>query len=281
MSEEVQTVAAPEVPDAPVAEEQVSAPVSEETAAPETETKEPEAKPAKTFTQEELDEIVKKRLAKEHRKVERYARAEAEAQMLREQLAQMQKPAPQQEDAKPQPDQFKTYEDYIEGLTDWKMRKNMEQLSQQTAQKQQMTAAQEYEARLRENLSRGVEKYEDFQEVVANIPASSVTTAMRDAIGESENAAEIAYYLGLNLKEAAEISKMSPIAQIRAIDKIGAKLSQGQTQTSNAPAPIKPVTAPSSAKVYDTTDPRSVSAMSTSEWIAAERARQAKKFGRR
>jgi hypothetical protein len=50
-------------------------------------------------------------------------------------------------------------------------------------------------------------------------------------------------------------------------------------KTSNAPAPIAPVTARSQGTPrYDTTDPRSTKSMSTSEWIEAERLRQIKKF---
>ena len=47
----------------------------------------------------------------------------------------------------------------------------------------------------------------------------------------------------------------------------------------SAPAPIAPVSARASgAPAYDTTDPRSVKSMSTSDWIEAERLRQIKKY---
>ena len=62
---------------------------------------------------------------------------------------------------------------------------------------------------------------------------------------------------------------------------IEARLSAEPTfkKTSNAPAPIAPVTARASgAPTYDTTDPRSTKSMSTSEWIEAERLRQIKKY---
>jgi hypothetical protein len=69
--------------------------------------------------------------------------------------------------------------------------------------------------------------------------------------------------------------------QAKEIGKIEAKLAADPPvkKTSTAPAPIAPVTARStSSPAYDTTDPRSVKAMSTSEWIEAERARQIKKW---
>jgi hypothetical protein len=50
-------------------------------------------------------------------------------------------------------------------------------------------------------------------------------------------------------------------------------------RTTNAPAPISPVSGKgSSSPTYDTTDPRSVKSMTTSEWIEAERQRQVKKW---
>ena len=65
------------------------------------------------------------------------------------------------------------------------------------------------------------------------------------------------------------------------VGKIEAKLASDPPvkKISSAPAPIAPVTARSvGSPTYDTTDPRSVKTMSTSDWIAADRARQIKKL---
>ena len=62
---------------------------------------------------------------------------------------------------------------------------------------------------------------------------------------------------------------------------IEARLSAEPTfkKTSNAPPPIAPVNARTSgAPTFDTTDPRAVKSMSTSDWIEAERLRQIKKY---
>jgi hypothetical protein len=69
--------------------------------------------------------------------------------------------------------------------------------------------------------------------------------------------------------------------QAKEIGRIEAKLAANPPvkRTSTAPAPIAPVTARSaSTPGYDTTDPRSVKNMSTSEWIEADRLRQIKKW---
>jgi hypothetical protein len=69
--------------------------------------------------------------------------------------------------------------------------------------------------------------------------------------------------------------------QAKEIGKIEAKLADNPPvkKTTSAPAPISPVTARTTGSpALDTTDPRSIKSMSTSQWIEAERARQMKKW---
>ena len=123
-------------------------------------------------------------------------------------------------------------------------------------------------------------KYDDFEQVAYN-PKLPITDAMAQTIQASEVGPDIAYYLGSNPKEAERISRLSALMQAKEIGKIESKLADNPPvkKTSNAPAPIAPVTARSSGSpAFDTTDPRSVKTMSTSEWIEAERQRQIKKY---
>ena len=123
-------------------------------------------------------------------------------------------------------------------------------------------------------------KYDDFEQVAYN-PRLPVTETMAQAIRTSDIGPEIAYYLGSNPKEAERISRLSGILQAKELGKVEAKLASDPPtkKTSNAPAPITPVTTRSAGgSSYDTTDPRSIKTMSTSEWIAAERQRQIKKL---
>jgi hypothetical protein len=105
---------------------------------------------------------------------------------------------------------------------------------------------------------------------------------MAQTIQASDVGPDIAYYLGSNPREADRISRMSPYLQAKEIGKIEAKLADSPIpvkKTSSAPPPIKPVSAKgTSGSSYETTDPRSVSAMSTSEWIERERQRQIKQW---
>ena len=250
-------------------EAEVPAPELEPTAAPEpVETETPETpaeqEASKTFTQEELDAIVGKRLAREQRKWER-----EQAQRAAETEARQ----PAQSSYDLSPDQFDTYEDYADALAE---RKAEELLAKrETAKQTQALQEQYYE---REETAR--DQYDDFDQVAYN-PNLPVTDVMAQSIQASDVGPDVLYWLGTNPKEANRISRLGPILQAKEIGKIEASLTSAPPvrKSSTAPAPIAPVTPRASGgSVYDTTDPRAVKSMSTSEWIEAERLRQIKKY---
>ncbi len=216
---------------------------------------EPEEKPVeapKTFTQEELDAAIGKRLAREQRKWERERQAPATAPVN-----------------VPPADQFESVEAYAEARAE-------ALLEQREQQKQYSEVLESYHEK--EEEARG--KYDDFEQVAYN-PKLTITDIMAQAIQSSDVGPDVAYFLGANPKEASRIAKLSPIMQAREIGRIEAKVAEAPPvkKASSAPAPFVPVTARSSgAPVLDTTDPRSVKTMNTSEWIAADRARQVKKL---
>ena len=239
------------------ADASVAASESEATAAPIAETTRPEdqtTETPKSFTQEELDAIVGKRLAREQRKWER---------------EQAQRVAPTAPSELPPPDQFDSVETYAKAYAE-------QMLREREVQKQRSEYVEAYHDR--EEDARG--KYDDFEQVAYN-PNLRITTVMAETIQTSDVGPDVAYYLGSNPKEADRISRLSPILQAKEIGKIEATLVSNPPvkKSSSAPTPISPVTARSSgAPAYDTTDPRSIKTMTTSEWIAAERARQVKKL---
>lgn len=246
MSEELQAAV-----EAPASESEVTA--TPETEVIETPVETPPPAP-KTFTQEELDAAIGKRLAREQRKWER------EHQMVA---------APPPPVDLPPAEQFESVEAYAEALAQKK-------LEQREQARQQSEILESYHGR--EEEARG--KYDDFDQVAYN-PNLRITTAMAQTIQASDSGPDVAYYLGTNPKEADRISRLPPLVQAKEIGKIEAKLASDPPvkKTSSAPAPIAPVTARSvGTPTYDTTDPRSVKTMSTSDWIAADRARQIKKL---
>jgi hypothetical protein len=238
------------------------APEQAATAAPDLEAKTPEEKPAesKVFSQEEVDALIGKRLAREQRKWER-----------QQQALKAQQPAAPAEP--PAPEQFDTTEAYAEALA---TRKAEELLAKREEARQQAELLEAYQDREEEARA----KYDDFEQVAYN-PRLPITTVMAQAIQASDIGPDLAYFLGSNPKEAERISKLPAILQAKEIGKVEAKLASDPPtkKTSSAPAPITPVTSRSTGgPAYDTTDPRSIKTMSTSEWIAAERQRQIKKL---
>ena len=225
------------------------APELEATAAPEP-VDTPEV--AKTFSQEELDAAIQKRLAREQRKWERERQA----------------PPPVAVDVPPV-DQFDSVDAYAEA----KAIKLIEQREQQRQQTEILEAYHEREEEART-------KYDDFEQVAYN-PTLKITTVMAQAIQASDAGPDVAYYLGSNPKETDRISRLSPILQAKEIGRIEAKIANDVPvkRTTSAPAPISPVNARTSGNPsYDTTDPRSTKTMTASEWIEAERLRQTKKW---
>lgn len=235
------------------------APTAEPVAAPDTPPEPTPTEASKTFSQEELDAIVGKRLAREQRKWEREQAQKAKSQ-----------PVP----TEPlKADDFADAPSYADALAE---RKAQELLARRDAEAERAATLDAYHDREEEARN----KYDDFEQVAYN-PKLPVTETMAQTIQATDNGPDVIYYLGSNPKEAERIARLSPLLQAREIGKIEAKLGANPPakKTSTAPAPIAPVTARTSgAPAYDTTDPRSVKNMSTSEWIEAERLRQIKKY---
>jgi hypothetical protein len=251
MTEEVQALA-----------EVDSAPAKVVTATPEVAENLPEVadnQTVKTFSQEELDAAIGKRLAREQRKWER------------EQAARQTVPVAPKE--MPSIDNFESTDAYAEALA---LRKAEELIAQRDRQKEQAQVVEAYSER--EEKAR--DRYDDFEDVVYN-PKLRITDVMAESIQSSDNGPDLAYWLGSNPKEAERIARLSPILQAKEIGKIEVRLADNPPvkKSTSAPTPISPVTARSSGSPsHDTTDPRSIKTLTTSEWIEAERNRQIRKY---
>lgn len=264
------------------------APKADETASPakaterveETPVSEGEQRPAKTFTQDEVDALLGKRLSQAERK---WQREHQQARPTEQPRAEPVVEQPKQ--GKPAPESFQTTQDYLEALTDWKAEQKVTEKLDERERKQRATTAQGAEQRAieayekRQDIARA--KYDDFDEVATN-PNLPITDAMAFEIRGSDIGEEIHYYLGTHLDEAKRIAKLHPLTQAKELGKLEAKLAAAQPEPvklSNAPDPITPQRPKANAApVYDTTDPRAIKSMTTSEWIAADRKRQEAKW---
>mgnify|MGYP006919631504 CR=1 FL=1 len=231
---------------------EIPAPELTLTSTPETE--ETETESPKTFTQEELDSIVGRRLAKEQRKWERQA-------------------VPAAPVAPPEADQFDSVEAYADALA---LQKAEELVKQRDVKQQQSVLVEAYHDR--EEEARG--RYNDFEQVAYN-PNLPITAAMAETIQSSEVGPDMAYYLGINPKEADRISKLAPFVQAKELGRLEAKLlsEPAAKRVSSAPDPIAvSKSRGTSSPTFDTTDPRSIKSMTATQWIDAERLRQAKRI---
>ena len=255
MTEEVQVLA-----------EVDSAPAKVVTATPEVAENLPEVaenQPAKTFSQEELDAAIGKRLAREQRKWEREQAARQTVLVAPKQVVPRDIPSI---------DNFESADAYAEALAVKKAEELIAARDRQTHQTEVVEAYNEREEKARD-------KYDDFEDVVYN-PKLRITDVMAESIQSSDNGPDLAYWLGSNPKEAERIARLSPILQAKEIGKIEVRLADNPPvkKSTSAPTPISPVTARSSGSPsHDTTDPRSIKSMTTSEWIEAERNRQIRK----
>lgn len=229
-------------PVAPLADG-ITAPVAGDTAQPVTAPSEGNQPAPKTFTQEELEAEVGKRVAREQRKhtraeQERIARLEQDVQELRKTPSV----APNEP---PKRDQFKSDEEYFWALNDYridaKLNARREQERQQEAQARQREEQQKVVRTYQQRVSTAETKYPDFHEVVGS-PALPITDAMAAAIQLHDLGPDVAYHLGKHPEEARRIADLPPMLAAAEIGAIAVTLkAKAPPQPSKAPEPITPV----------------------------------------
>ncbi len=177
-------------------------------------------------------------------------------------------PAQQPADGRPKLEDFDfDAEAHAEAVAEWKFN----QLEQQREAKRQ---AEQRQATLVEKETAFIAEHPDYYEV-ARAPHVPITQEMAEVILQADNPPAIAYYLGKNLAEAAEISRMSPLAQARAIGRIEMQLAAPKTPAAPPPPPTPVSKAPAPVTPLKATTPASkpLDEMSMEEYVA-ERNRQ-------
>lgn len=224
-------------------------------------------------TQKRIDQITKEK--HEARAEAEYWRKVATGEIVPPKQQEITQPV---QTGKPQLENFETYEDYTEALTDWKI--DQREADKQT-KAEQRTIAEKRQTVAEANAARieaAKETYDDYDDVTANLSSIMVPQVTIEAMQESEVSADLFYYLGKNLAEAKRLQTLSIPAQLREIGKIEAKLEKKPAETkriSKAPTPINPTGA--NGEVVAKKDPAD---MTDEEWLTAERNRLAK-LGRR
>ena len=209
---------------------------NDEPDAPGDETPEPQSKPS--GVDRRISKLVYQ--AREAERREAYWRGIAEAKSGQ---GPQQGAPPAATEGPPKQESFDTYDEYLRALTRHEIRTEMAQ------ERQKLT--RDLEGReLQGGFERRVEavraKHEDFDEVAFGND-HQVSPTMRDAILNTQDGAEIAYWLGQNHEESNRIARLSPNHQILELGRISARLAAPPPApprpASTAPTPITPVKA--------------------------------------
>lgn len=147
-------------------------------------------------------------------------------------------------DAKPRPDQFKSYDEFVEALTDWRTDQKLKahrgsepKPSQPDGHQRQGTPP------IVERLMEDADGVEDIDDVIERITDDKFpgSATMRDYLLESDRPAQLAQWLVDNRKEAKRIYGLTTAAAVRELDKVAATLAKPPAQTSTAPPPVPTV----------------------------------------
>ena len=190
---------------------------------PEPEAGEPAPKPKKTAGERIAELTAKQR------------QAERDADYWREQALAARPapaPAPQANDGKPTSDQFDTYDDYVEALTDWKAENTVNaRLAAQQQQSTIQTRVQNFEQRVAAQFPDG-----EPEGLSALRRAPSLPEGVQEVILSSENGPKLADHLGNNPAELRRLSSLTPTMQAFELAKLEQRLAAPPRSTS-APAP--------------------------------------------
>lgn len=218
-------VVANEAPTSEAAQTIAAQPDVDTQAAPEEQTGE-----AKTFTQDELNDIVKKEKARAEAKAER--RVLKALERISPQQAQAQ-PLPQQpQDARPARREGEHDDAYLDRLTDWKLDQRDRASNQQRAQTEQQTLATKTERMYAEAAKHPGFDREEFD----SLP---LTPVLAQTLLESDQSAKLMAFMSSNPEEVARISTLSPARQAAEIGKLESRLAT--STPSKAPPPITPL----------------------------------------
>jgi hypothetical protein len=186
---------------------------------------------------------VKKRLGMQAKKHSREVRA------LQEQLAHVHNRLDQQQSNEGQSSFYQPQtQDMGMGLTEEQRIQKAVHLALQAREAQEaksreaekMAHVHKSYQRLQDELDKGSDKYEDFDDIVRG--DAPFTTAIRDSLLFVDNPADVAYKLGKNLDELQRISQLHPLDQAREVNKLSFALLGGNigkpSSTTQRPNPM-------------------------------------------
>lgn len=264
MSEEAQPeVAEPEVAETPV-EEAASSEVANDQEAPDgTEGESDENETEKEHLRDERGRFKKGAEARIAELTRARREAERERDFYKGLASQPAQISPEGAE-KPTADQFDTYDEYIEALTDWKVEQTVSKTSQKAIQQaEQMQRQQSW----MEKVETVASSIPDYAEVVHSSEVE-IAPHVQDALLDSDKGPELAYHMARNPEFADRLNRMSPTKAALELGRLELSLAAPAKPATKAPPPANPIR-PSTTL---SPDPAKMSMDEYVKWRAAQRA---------
>jgi hypothetical protein len=199
-----------------------------------------------------------------------------EAEEREARLAQYKEPPkaaepPAAPQGKPKLDDFPSYDDYQEALTEWKVDQRLQAKQDEARKHQQTTAQHRYQQDLRakfmESSDKARERYDDFDDVVGS-PSLRVTEQVAMLVGETDDPGEVSYFLAKNPDEVKRLNGLSPARVAIELGRIETRISTKPVNVTKAPPPPAKATGKGAASKPN-------NAYTPAEWMA----KRAAEFG--
>jgi len=181
------------------------------------------------------------------------ARAEAAEALLsrfgnQQQPPQQQRPALQIPTAEPVRTSYQTDADYLKAMATYQAGQIIAERDYAYSQQQQQMAAERQQEQWSESLDRARGRYQDYDEVCSNARDVPISSAINEAIQNSEIGPDIYYLLATNPDYARRIERVRDTRQAdRVVGRLEAIIEselskETKPKVSRAPAPARPVT---------------------------------------
>jgi hypothetical protein len=152
---------------------------------------------------------------------------------------------------RPKEDDFKTYGEFVEALTDWKTDRKLEAAEAKRAEDRARSEAENKGKAVTDAHNLRVDeaktRYPDWDKAFKGLDDNSYTDPMVVFIFESDRGPDVTYYLATHREELERIAKLSPVRQVAALAKIeeqfGDAGDEGEVPQDDKPAK-KPATIP-------------------------------------
>lgn len=225
------------------------------------ESQDEEQKPKKNSLKKRFSKLTQaKKLAEE-----RAIKAEAMLAQLEQEKSKSQVERPHakqsvESEGKPKADDFDSYTEYLEALSDWKLDQRESKAKKESESLKQKEQFEKLAKSFDEKVESFKKTHPDFQDAIDEVSHIVPSQSLAGAILNSELGPQIAYELAKNPNELNRINSMTPALLFKEIGKIEARIESRQQQPktktlTTAPKPISPVSGGSSTVTKSLSDP--------------------------